>query len=220
VTNPHELNLTKELFMTKTSVLSKQTRNNWTIDAALFLGALIAMLSGIYFLFLPVGGYQGGRNPLYGVRIIFQRGTWEDLHTWFGILMIFAAAVHITIHWNWIVSMTKRAIQELVQGKRRFNARSRLNVGINVLTGFSFLVTSISGLYLFFFPGGSHGVADPMILFNRVTWELFHTWAGIIMICIGVVHFTIHWGWITKVTKKMFIPFRSGPASEIAENSI
>jgi len=27
-------------------------------------------LSGIYFLVLPTGGYQGGRNPYYGIQVL------------------------------------------------------------------------------------------------------------------------------------------------------
>jgi hypothetical protein len=189
--------------MVKRSVISSQTRNNWLIDAVLFLGALVASISGIYFLFFPVGGYQGGRNPMYGITVLFQRGTWADLHTWFGIAMIIAATVHIMIHWNWIVNMTKRVVQEIVVRERRLNGRSRFNIGINIAIGLSFLITALSGIYLLFIPGGSHGVADPAFLFNRATWDLIHTWAGIILIDAAIVHFAIHWRWVLKVTGKM-----------------
>lgn len=50
--------------MTKQVRISKQTRTNWLIDTAVFLGALVTALSGIYFLFFTSGGYQGGRNKL------------------------------------------------------------------------------------------------------------------------------------------------------------
>jgi hypothetical protein len=49
-------------------LVSKQTQKNWWIDAALFSSAVVAALSGIYFLYLPSGGFQGGRNPLYNDR--------------------------------------------------------------------------------------------------------------------------------------------------------
>jgi hypothetical protein len=57
--------------MAKTRTVSNQTRNNWLIDVTLLLGAIVATVTGIYFLFLPVGGYQGGRNLMYGVKILF-----------------------------------------------------------------------------------------------------------------------------------------------------
>lgn len=189
--------------MTKHGNVSTKTRNNWFIDAGVFIGAVLASLTGIYFLFLPVGGYQGGRNPMYGVQILFERSTWDDLHTWGGILMIVAAAIHIAIHWDWIVSMTKRIFKELTSKQSNLNSRGRFNVWINVLIGASFLVAALSGVYLLFFPGGSHGVADPLFLFPRTTWDLIHTWSGVVMIVAAVVHFVIHWKWVVKVTSKV-----------------
>ena len=49
--------------MSKPIRMSMQTRKNWLIDAAVFVGGLVAALSGIYFLYLPSGGYQGGAQP-------------------------------------------------------------------------------------------------------------------------------------------------------------
>ena len=41
--------------------LSRTTRLNWILDAGVFLSALVAGISALYFLYVPVGGYQGGR---------------------------------------------------------------------------------------------------------------------------------------------------------------
>ena len=73
--------------------VSKRTKNNWFMDFSLFLTALVTVSSGIYFLFIPSGGFQGGRNPWYGVRILFERETWEWLHTWIGVAMVVIAAL-------------------------------------------------------------------------------------------------------------------------------
>jgi len=75
--------------------VSKQTQKNWWIDASLALTAVIAALSGIYFLYLPSGGYMGGRNPLYNVTVLFSRHTWDQIHLWGGLAMILAATVHL-----------------------------------------------------------------------------------------------------------------------------
>ena len=93
------------------SRVSSQTRRNWWIDAGLFLSAALASISGIYFLFLPVGGYQGGRNPWYGVKIMFTRQTWDLLHTWAGAALIVIAAVHLSLHWYWVVNIEWGHIQ-------------------------------------------------------------------------------------------------------------
>jgi hypothetical protein len=72
-----------EKTMFKPIRVSLQTRRNWLVHGAVFLGGVIAALSGFYFLFLPAGGYHGGRNPWCGVDIIQRRRPWSklDIHT-------------------------------------------------------------------------------------------------------------------------------------------
>jgi len=41
-------------------------------------------------------------------------------------------------------------------------------------------------------------------LFLRSTWDVIHTWSGVVMIITALLHFSIHWRWITKVTEKIF----------------
>lgn len=191
--------------------VSKQTQKNWWIDVALFVSAMIATFSGVYFLFLPSGGFQGGRNPLYNVQILFSRHTWDDLHTWSGVAMMAVAIIHLAIHWSWVVSMARRTWNELTGRCGCMNPRGRWNLILNAVVGIGFVLTAISGTYFLFFPGG-RWVADPMILFARTTWDLIHTWAGVTLISAAVIHFAIHWKWVIKVTRKMIemmIPSRS-----------
>jgi hypothetical protein len=182
--------------------VSKQTQKHWWIDVALFISAILAALSGIYFLYTPRGGFQGGRNLLYNVQIIFSRQTWDDLHTWGGVAMIVVAFVHLAVHWSWVVSMARRTWNELTGKCGCMNSRGRWNLILNIIMAVSFVLTAISGVYFLFTPSGGR-VADPMILFNRITWDLIHTWSAIVLIAIAVIHFVIHWKWVTKVTSKM-----------------
>jgi preprotein translocase subunit SecY len=182
--------------------VSKQTQKNWWVDAALFSSAILAALSGIYFLFLPSGGFQGGRNPLYNIQILFSRQTWDDLHTWGGIAMIVAALIHLATHWQWVVSMLRRTWKELTGQCGCMNARGRWNLILNAIVAASFVLTAVSGVYFLFIPAG-RWAADPMILFSRMTWDLIHTWAGVALISAAIIHFAIHWKWVTKVTRKM-----------------
>jgi hypothetical protein len=185
------------------STVSRQTRNNWLIDAALFVGALIAAITGIYFLFLPSGGYQGGRNPLYGITILFSRETWDYLHTWFGALMIAAAAVHFAIHWNWVKGMVKRLMKSLSGKGTRMNRHGIVNVAVDATLAAGFLLAALSGIYFMFVPGGGRA-ADPLFILSRTAWDMIHTWSGVAMIIAAIIHFAIHWNWVTKVTAKVF----------------
>ena len=195
--------------MTK-GTISRQTRNNWLIDAAVAIGGLVAAITGIYFLFLPSGGYQGGRNPLYGITILFERHTWDDLHTWFSVLMIAAVAVHFAIHWNWVKGMAKRVAKSATGKGARMNRHGIFNVAIDAAVALGFLVAAISGIYFMF--AGAGRAADPLFIFSRTTWDLIHTWSGTVMIIAAVVHFAIHWRWVTKVTRNVFRSLRPQPA--------
>lgn len=190
--------------MQKTSSVSLQTRNNWLLDAGLLVSGLLALLTGVYFLYLPTNGFQGGRNPAYNLQVLFDRHTWDDLHTWGGVAMILIAAFHLIWHWPWVVNMTRRTWNELRGNCGCMNTRSRWNLILNTVVALSFLLTAISGLYFLLTPE-AHGVTSgPAILFSRSTWDLIHTWAGVIFSLAALLHFSIHWKWVTKVTRKVF----------------
>ena len=190
-----------------TKSISTQTRNNWLLDSGLFISATIVAISSFYFLYFPSGGYRGGRNPAYDVQILFVRSTWDDLHTWSGVAVIAIALVHSYVHWGWFTAMAGRIWREWAGKCARMNARGRFNLWVDLTIALSFVIAAVSGVY-FLFVGGSHGGAnpDPYFLFNRAVWDVIHTWSGVTMIAAAVVHFAIHWRWVTKVTAKIF-PF-------------
>jgi hypothetical protein len=192
--------------MSSTNAVSKQTRSNWLVDAAVFISALAATLSGVYFLYLPVGGYQGGRNPLYGVTILFDRHTWENVHTWGGVAMIAAAAIHLAIHTKWVLSMARRMGHTLAGRGPVLTQGGWLNLLLNSVVALSFGLTALTGLYLLWVPGGqSAQLADPRLLFGRATWDLLHTWAAVVLIVAASVHIVIHWRWIARVTPRVLL---------------
>lgn len=195
--------------MVARKLVSTQTRNNFFIDGFLFCSGLITALSGIYFLFLPVGGYQGGRNPMYGIIILFDRHTWSDIHIWAGIVILSLAAIHIPLHWAWIVNMTVRAFK-LIIGNYKMNLYAKFNLGVNIFIGASALISGLSGIYFLLVPGASHEsmAPDPLWLFSRMTWDLIHTWSGVLLIAAATLHIYIHWKWAFKITRKYWRALR------------
>ncbi len=205
--------------MSKPVTMSAKTRANWLIDAAVFIGGILAGLSGVYFLFLPSGGYQGGRNPMYGINILFERHTWSDVHLWGGILMIAAIAVHLIIHWEWVKRMSRRMVNTILGRNGKLSRGAKVNVAINVLVGVSFLVCALSGIYFIFGPtggyeGGRNPAWDPGFLFSRTAWDLIHTWSGVVVSVAAVVHFAIHWRWVKNVTARFFLSLKRQPEME------
>jgi len=161
----------------------------------MLISGLIAILSGIYFLFLPIGGFQGGRNPFYELIIFFERHTWDDIHTWSSVAIMALVALHIPLHWQWIVKMTKTGFRSMF-GKSRLNKHSRFNLFINILIGLSGLICALSGLYFLFLP------MAPFWIFSSFIWDMIHTWSGVVMTAAGILHFGIHWKWVVKVLGK------------------
>lgn len=204
--------------MSKRVRMSMQTRKNWLIDLAVFVGGLLAALTGVYFLFLPSGGYQGGRNPTYGINILFERHTWGDLHTWGGVLMIAAVAIHFAIHWQWVTMISRKVVNALRARETRLSKGAKFNVAVDVLIAVSFLVCAISGVYFLFAPsdgfqGGRNPGWDPGFLFSRTAWDLVHTWSGVVMIVAAAVHLAIHWRWVKNVTLRFFLSLLPQPES-------
>lgn len=190
----------------KKRVFSAQTRNNILLDMPMLVSGLVSVLTGIYFLFLPVGGFQGGRNPFYGVVIFFERHTWGDIHTWSSVIILALAALHIPIHWSWITKMTRSGARAVL-GKSNLNKFSKFNLFINVLIGLSGLVCGLSGLYFLFEPvlvpaGGAGWIFTPL------AWDMIHTWSGVVVTAAAILHFAIHWRWVVKVLSKYWGAFQ------------
>jgi cytochrome b subunit of formate dehydrogenase len=217
--------------MSKPIRMSMQTRQNWLIDAAVFVGGLLAALTGIYFLFVPSGGYHGGRNPMYGVTILFERYTWSNLHTWGGLLMIVAVIVHFAIHWQWVKRMTKRTFEALRPRGSKLSKGAMVNIAIDLAIALGFLICAVSGIYFLFAPeggfqSGNNLAWDPGFVFSRTTWDLLHTWSGVVMIVAAALHLAIHWRWVKNVTARFFLSLlpqpeaRPGLAAKQAQSSV
>ena len=207
--------------MSRQTRISAQNRRNWLIDAALFLGGILAALSGIYFLYLPSGGYEGGRHPLYGIVILFDRHTWEEVHAWTGLVMIVAAAIHLLVHWRWVLAMVRRTRNALLSTRSKLSRFAKFNGALNALLGLSGLICALTAVYFLFAPsggyqGGRNPGWDPNFVFSRITWDLIHTWSGVVMIVAAVIHFWIHWRWVKNVTRKLFLSLQPRPGSDPA----
>ncbi len=201
---------------TRTRPLSPATRLNWLLDVAVFAGAMAAALSGVYFLYF-VSGYQGGHNPTYGITLLFARETWDQIHTWAGVAMIAAVALHLAIHLNWIGMMTRKVLATL-RGRSGMSRGARINVLVDLAIAISFLLAALSGVYFLFDvrSGWQAAGSAPLFLWSRTTWDIIHTWSAVTLIVAAIVHLAIHWGWVTKVTAKMWRSVgrgTDGPAS-------
>ncbi|MBW3015577.1 DUF4405 domain-containing protein [Candidatus Woesearchaeota archaeon] len=84
--------------------------------------------------------------------------------------------------------------------------KAKTNYIIDIFLGISFIITTITGLIIFFFlPSGVQRSGYQEFLgIIKQTWSSWHEWAGIIMIVLALVHLILHWKWIVCMTKACF----------------
>jgi len=89
----------------------RRTTRNYILDAFFGVALLFQGFTGFVLWFiLPGGGYRyRGGSGLDGVNstFLFARHTWLDIHGWVAVALLVIFALHILIHWQWIVRMTK-----------------------------------------------------------------------------------------------------------------
>ena len=134
--------------------------------------------------------------------------------------MIAAVAIHLAIHWRWVVMMARRMGNAMLSRGSALSRGAKVNVAIDALVAISFLLCALSGIYFLFAPaggfqGGSNLGWDPGFLFSRTAWDLIHTWSGVALIAAAVVHFAIHWRWVKNVTSKFFRSLLPQPGERI-----
>ena len=73
---------------------------NYFIDLGLAISFFACAITGIikFPRLLPYLGIDHRTLPMYEL---------SRLHDWSGLVMTFLVVIHLVLHWNWIVSMTK-----------------------------------------------------------------------------------------------------------------
>ena len=104
--------------------MSIKGKINYWVDVAIGLAFVFSALSGLVLLFAP-SGYQGGRNPYYDQTVLLlSTHAWNTVHTWASIAMISGVGAHLVLHWNWIMCMSRRAIEGLLRRPVRLRRQS------------------------------------------------------------------------------------------------
>jgi cytochrome b subunit of formate dehydrogenase len=108
------------------------------------------------------------------------------------------------------LSLHRETIQE-----KEMSRKAKLNYTIDVIIGLAFILSALSGLVLFFVPGGYQGglnpyYLQPALLLNVRTWKTLHTWGSIAMIAGVGAHLVLHWSWIVCVSKRLVRDWTQG----------
>jgi uncharacterized metal-binding protein len=86
----------------------KTANRNYLVDTVIGISFLVSGLSALVFL-IPISwiNFSISTTPTF---LGIDYGFWQTLHKWGGIAMLLGVVTHQLLHWNWIVSMTKKML--------------------------------------------------------------------------------------------------------------
>lgn len=147
-------------------------KTNWLIDVVAFL------------LFFVVAAPQSTGIPL---------------HEWLSFVFIATFLVHLTVHWQWVVEVSKRLF-------RKLSGATRFSFIFNLLFYFVMIFAAISGIFISeaALPAlGIHIEIDPF-------WTAIHDLSGNLALLLLAVHLALHWRWIVNAFNRYVLRKQSG----------
>jgi len=95
----------------------KRTDINFTLDMTAFIGFVVMTITGILMRYmLPPG--SGHHSTIWSL----DRHEWGDIHFWISAAFFSLLALHLVLHWRWILSV--------VTGRPREGSGFRAGLGI------------------------------------------------------------------------------------------
>ncbi|MBM4463038.1 MAG: DUF4405 domain-containing protein [Chloroflexi bacterium] len=84
-----------------------KTRFLFILAASAFLAMLLQAASGLVLWLMPHRGGRGGGGGDTGSTFIWGRQTWIDIHEWTAVVLLILIAIHIYMHWGWLLRQAK-----------------------------------------------------------------------------------------------------------------
>lgn len=141
------------------------------------------------------------------------KATGEAIHEWLGVAIALVMIVHILLHWQWVVTITRRFFAKL-KAEPRF--QYILNIGIFI--GFTTII--FTGLMI------SRSVL-PLIGLqgsNSQFWKWLHFQSADVTFVLAALHIALHWQWIVNAIKRhLILPVRQlfpGKANQSTSESV
>jgi len=130
------VSFTKKIFQK----IGAEPRINYILDAAIFINFTTILFSGLMMskVLLPIIGLESSVSPF-----------WKSLHSVSTDIILLLAAIHIGLHWNWIINNFKQLLTP-VEGyyKCEANTSAPKPLGKNLISigGRIFIIFAMSGV--------------------------------------------------------------------------
>lgn len=124
--------------------------------------------------------------------------TGLQIHEWLGLFFGAIILVHIVLHWNWIVSITRQFFRKLFH-------ESRLNYVLNVALFVDMVAVVVTGILI----SRTLGLSVDRTL--NGTMEPLHRMTSYLVLILIAAHVALHWKWIVTHTRKYLFRLPSLP---------
>ena len=150
--------------MNTTKRKTNPTKVNLLLDAVIFVAFLLAL------------------DP---------RLTGIAIHEWLGLAGAAAVVVHLLLHWEWIVGVTRRFLG-------RTSGAARLNYVVDALFFLDVVIISLSGLMVSQALLPLVGLEAP----GGTFWLVTHSLSADLAVLLVAVHAALHWKWIVNAVRR------------------
>lgn len=133
---------------------------------------------------------------IFGAFLVAMAPRFSGLaiHEWLSLAFGAALFVHLLLHWQWIVEITKRFFKNAAW-------MARINYVLNSLLFITMTVVMLSGLLI-------SEIALPTLgipLRGEWTWRQIHTLSADAVLVLVGLHIALHWQWVVDALKR-YVP--------------
>lgn len=123
--------------------------------------------------------------------------TGLNLHELLGLFFAALLVVHIILHWDWIVSITRTFFRKVFH-------ESRLNYVLNVALFVDVVIMTITGIII----SRTIGLSIPLSDNADILMETAHVVTAQLSLILTGLHVALHWKWILAHLKKYVFVFK------------
>ena len=145
---------------------------------------------------------------LFGALLVAYNPSWTGLalHEWLCAAAIAPLLLHLVINWDQTMAIARRFAEHLRQ-------TPRLHLVVDSALFVSAVGVTLSGFMVSRAIAGALG----LVFTPSALWISVHSFTADATIALLVVHFALHWKWITGVARRMARP--SSPSAQSQETS-
>ena len=116
------------------------------------------------------------------------------LHELFGLFLTAVLIIHLVLHWDWVVSITRTFFRKLIH-------ESRLNYVLNLVLFLDVVMVFVTGIVVSETLGLNFGLSNTSLS----DLQFLHAFSSHLSLVLTALHVALHWKWIaTNAGKYLF----------------